>query len=41
MSSAYGFVCGAWAFGVVEAIWSEVTLRRYRSVRRVVAGPTG
>ena len=29
LSSAYGFLSGAWAFGVVEAIWTVVALRRY------------
>ncbi len=28
-SSAYGFLQGAWPFGVVEAIWSAVALRRW------------
>jgi len=31
LSSIYGFLAGAWPFGVVEAIWSVVALRRYRS----------
>jgi hypothetical protein len=30
LSSAYGFLSGAWPFGVVELIWSGVALRRYR-----------
>lgn len=30
LSSAYGFLSGAWAFGVVEAIWTAVALNRYR-----------
>ena len=29
LSSAYGFLSGAWPFGVVEAIWALVALRRY------------
>jgi hypothetical protein len=29
LSSAYGFLSGAWPFGVVELIWSGVALRRY------------
>jgi hypothetical protein len=28
LSSAYGFASGAWPFGVVEAIWSVVAVRR-------------
>ena len=27
-SSAYGFLQGAWPFGVVEFVWSGVALRR-------------
>lgn len=30
LSSAYGFLAGTWPFGVVEAIWALVALRRYR-----------
>ena len=30
LASAYGFVSGAWAFGIVEAIWAGVALRRYQ-----------
>lgn len=29
LSSLYGFLAGAWPFGVVEAIWSVIALRRY------------
>jgi hypothetical protein len=29
LSSAYGFLSGAWPFGVVEAVWTVVALRRY------------
>lgn len=29
LSSAYGFVSGAWPFGLVEAVWTFVALRRY------------
>jgi hypothetical protein len=28
-SSGYGFLQGAWPFGVVELIWSGVALRRW------------
>lgn len=28
-SSAYGFLQGAWPFGVIELIWSGVALRRW------------
>ena len=30
LSSSYGFLSGAWPFGVVEAIWCAVALRRSR-----------
>jgi hypothetical protein len=29
MASIYGFLQGAWPFGIVEAIWSVVVLRRW------------
>jgi len=28
-ASAYGFLQGAWPFGVVEAIWAIVAARRW------------
>jgi len=28
-SSLYGFLAGAWPFGVVELIWSAIALRRW------------
>jgi hypothetical protein len=31
LGSAYGFLQGAWPFGVVEAIWSILALRRWWS----------
>ncbi len=31
LSSAYGFLAGAWPFGVVEIIWAGVALRRFQS----------
>lgn len=31
LSSAYGVLSGAWAFGVVEAIWAAIALQRYRA----------
>ena len=34
MGSAYGFLQGAWPFGVVEAIWSVVAVRRGWDVPR-------
>ena len=32
-SAAYGFLSGAWPFGVVEAIWSVIAVRRYLAGR--------
>ncbi|MBV8988220.1 MAG: hypothetical protein JO372_06630 [Solirubrobacterales bacterium] len=29
LSSTYGFLAGTWPFGVVEAIWCVIALRRY------------
>jgi hypothetical protein len=33
LSSAYGFLSGAWPFGVVEAIWAVIAARRYLAAR--------
>ncbi len=30
LGSVYGFLQGAWPFGVVEAIWAAIALRRWR-----------
>ena len=30
LSSIYGFLSGAWPFGIVELIWSTIAFRRYR-----------
>jgi hypothetical protein len=30
LGSAYGFLQGAWPFGVIEAIWAIVAARRWR-----------
>ena len=32
LSSVYGFLSGAWPFGVVELVWSFVAVHRYRRV---------
>jgi hypothetical protein len=29
LASAYGFLQGSWPFGLVEAVWSGVALRRW------------
>ncbi len=31
LSSGYGFFSGAWPFGIVEAMWTLVALRRWRA----------
>jgi hypothetical protein len=28
-ASAYGFLQGAWPFGLVEAVWSAIAVRRF------------
>jgi hypothetical protein len=33
LGSAYGFMQGAWPFGLVEAVWSVVALRRWIASR--------
>ncbi|MFO1143456.1 MAG: hypothetical protein U1E59_13910 [Amaricoccus sp.] len=33
LGSAYGFLQGAWPFGLVEAVWSAVAFRRWRARR--------
>jgi hypothetical protein len=33
LSSGYGFLSGAWPFGVVEAVWAVVAFRRFRTAR--------
>lgn len=30
LSSAYGFLQGAWPFGVVELLWAGIAARRWR-----------
>ncbi|MGH2596172.1 MAG: hypothetical protein ACRDH7_09435 [Actinomycetota bacterium] len=30
LSSVYGFLAGAWPFGIVELVWAGVALRRYQ-----------
>jgi hypothetical protein len=30
LASIYGFLQGAWPFGLVEFVWSVVALRRWR-----------
>jgi hypothetical protein len=37
LSSAYGFLSGAWPFGVLEAIWSVIAFRRFVRTHEVGA----
>lgn len=32
-SSLYGFLAGTWPFGVIEAVWAVVALRRWSQLR--------
>jgi hypothetical protein len=34
LGSTYGFLQGAWPFGLVEAIWALVALRRWALARQ-------
>jgi len=35
LGSAYGFLQGAWPFGVAEAIWAVVAFRRWTTRRTI------
>jgi hypothetical protein len=37
LGSLYGFLQGAWPFGLVEAVWALVAVRRW--ARRIVPPP--
>jgi hypothetical protein len=34
LASIYGFLQGAWPFGVVEAVWAVVAVRRWQVARK-------
>ena len=34
LASAYGFLQGAWPFGMVEAVWSVIALQRWITTKR-------
>jgi len=38
LASVYGFLQGAWPFGVVEAVWALVALRRWQRLESGAAG---
>jgi hypothetical protein len=40
-TSVYGFMAGTWPFGVVEAVWAVVALRRWQHRRLNLAGARG
>ena len=31
LASVYGFLSGAWPFGIVEVFWAVIAARRYRA----------
>ena len=39
LGSVYGFLQGAWPFGLVEAVWSLVAVRRWWLTDLVTADP--
>ena len=39
MGSAYGFLQGAWPFGIVEAVWGLVALHKWWRRRLAKDGP--
>ena len=36
LGSAYGFLQGAWPFGIVELVWSFIAVRRWWRSRKVL-----
>jgi hypothetical protein len=34
LGSVYGFLQGAWPFGLVEVVWSAIALRRWAHARK-------
>jgi len=34
LGSVYGFLQGAWPFGLVEAVWSLIALRRWSRAKK-------
>jgi presenilin-like A22 family membrane protease len=36
-TSAYGFLQGAWPFGVVELIWAAVAFKRWLALRQAIS----
>jgi presenilin-like A22 family membrane protease len=40
LASVYGFLQGAWPFGLVEAVWMLVALHRWKAYKQGIA-PSG
>jgi len=40
LGSIYGFLQGAWPFGLIEAIWSIVALKRWYGRRAFISNPS-
>jgi hypothetical protein len=41
LSSVYGFLSGAWPFGVVEIVWSGIALSRFSRTLQTHGHQTG
>jgi hypothetical protein len=41
LGSIYGFLQGAWPFGLVEAVWAGIALRRWFQRRKPAASAPG
>ena len=37
LGSVYGFLQGAWPFGVIEAVWTLMAIRRWRTTTSAVS----
>ena len=37
LGSGYGFVQGAWPFGIIEGVWAFVAVRRWKKLERSIA----
>jgi hypothetical protein len=37
LGSAYGFLQGAWPFGLVETVWAGIALRRWLHARKTLS----
>ena len=39
LASIYGFLQGAWPFGIIEAVWAAVAAHRWRIRMRTAGAP--